>query len=256
MIRWCSYCQRYLAEVAPFDDYRMTHAVCEPCHERAVWEDPATVARAYQLRDFYDRVREAGRTGRLSSTAPWLDETERLGIAQLDFVLGCLQPMLREVGEAWVRGEVTAAVEHAASFGTEQLIAAVRERYVTPGVGAAQGSLDVLLATVPGNAHTIGVHVLELLLLDRGCRCACTTEVDDPEAFARIVAARRPRLLGLSIALPEQLAAAESLAAVVRALPFAPELILGGLPVRMARIGATDSSLPLVHGVDGVLARL
>ena len=34
MIRWCSYCQCFLGEVAPYDDPRFTHSICGPCVAR------------------------------------------------------------------------------------------------------------------------------------------------------------------------------------------------------------------------------
>lgn len=43
MIRWCSYCQKFLGERAPFDDPSFTHGICERCDLRL--ERNAGIAR-------------------------------------------------------------------------------------------------------------------------------------------------------------------------------------------------------------------
>ena len=45
MLRWCSYCQKYLGETAPLEDYRVSHGICQACE--AVLEINCKVAGSY-----------------------------------------------------------------------------------------------------------------------------------------------------------------------------------------------------------------
>ena len=31
MLKWCSYCQQFMHEIAPYDDFGVTHGLCATC---------------------------------------------------------------------------------------------------------------------------------------------------------------------------------------------------------------------------------
>lgn len=85
----------------------------------------------------------------------------------LDLVLGeVVLPVLVEVGEGWVREEITVAQEHfATEFMRGRLLAVAR------GWGSGDGPL-ALLACPPAERHDLGLVCFGLALRDRGWRIA------------------------------------------------------------------------------------
>jgi MerR family transcriptional regulator, light-induced transcriptional regulator len=67
-----------------------------------------------------------------------------------------LTPAQRELGSMWHRGEISVAEEHLGSRITEQSLAAIRARMTQ----APSAQKKVLLASVSGNLHDIGLRVV------------------------------------------------------------------------------------------------
>ena len=82
------------------------------------------------------------------------------------FVLETIAPLNRAVGEAWMRGELQVFEEH---LYTEQLQVALRGALnAFPRQG---GTPRVLLTTVPGEQHGIGLLMVEALVSPEGAQC-------------------------------------------------------------------------------------
>ncbi len=79
------------------------------------------------------------------------------------FVRQAVLPFLAALGEGWRRGRISVAVEHLAS---ERLAGFLSARWRT-FTGRSTGD-PVLLATLPGEAHVLGLHLGALLLADLG----------------------------------------------------------------------------------------
>ena len=79
------------------------------------------------------------------------------------FVYVTVEPLLELTGDAWAKGDIPIYLEH---FVTQQLIAAisVAQRQVT----ATPTGLRVLLTTLPGEPHGMGMMMVELLLQVQG----------------------------------------------------------------------------------------
>ena len=82
------------------------------------------------------------------------------------FVQGMLANLAWEVGEAWARGELMVYEEHLFS---EALLDLLARR--TPAFSDAHGSPRVVLATPPGELHTLGLVMLKACLEEAGARC-------------------------------------------------------------------------------------
>jgi len=79
------------------------------------------------------------------------------------FILGTVVPLLRRVGELWIGGKLQVFQEH---FLSEHLI-----RFLNTEISAMQTSAVkplVVLATLPGEEHTLGLLMLAALLSERG----------------------------------------------------------------------------------------
>jgi MerR family transcriptional regulator, light-induced transcriptional regulator len=92
-------------------------------------------------------------------------ELSRLGLGR--FVLEVLTPLNIEVGEAWMQGRLEVFQEH---LYTESVQVVLRNalHHLPP---AGTGHPRVLLATVSGEPHGLGLLMAEAMLALEGCRC-------------------------------------------------------------------------------------
>lgn len=80
-----------------------------------------------------------------------------------EFVYETTEPLLRLTGDAWAKGEIPIYLEH---FVTQQLSAVI---HIAQGqVTAVPTGLRVLLTTLPGEPHGMGMMMVELLLQLQG----------------------------------------------------------------------------------------
>jgi methanogenic corrinoid protein MtbC1 len=231
MIRWCSYCQKFLGESPPWDDLRITHGVCPSCAkdlsspDRAAHEDKAII-----LSGLFSRMRAVALSGNPGSAQELIQEARKSGIRPLDLALGMVQPVLNELGSLWSRDAATVATEHSYSAFADELIALVFAQ--CPETAKYRGSSEplVLLSNVEGNYHTLGLRFLELGLSE-----SCVpNRVILPGLPARQLVAEAirlgPRILGISASLPDQLGSVREIARLVKAMPAdrKPRVVLGG----------------------------
>ncbi len=107
------------------------------------------------------------------------------------FLTGTAVPLTTQVGEAWMRGEIEVHEEH---LFTEQLTAALRASMP----GGVAGSPRVLLTTLPGEPHSLGLLMAEAVLRLEGVETTSLgvqTPLGDVLAAA---AARRSDIVALS----------------------------------------------------------
>lgn len=90
----------------------------------------------------------------------------RLGLAR--FVMEMLVPTNTQVGDAWMRGELAVFEEHAYTEAVTTLLRQALGRLQAPD---ARGRPCVLLTTLPGEPHAMGLLMVEALLAVEGCRC-------------------------------------------------------------------------------------
>jgi len=90
----------------------------------------------------------------------------RLGPAR--FVTEVVAPLSTRVGEAWMRGQLQVFEEH---LFTESLQFVLRETITTLPAVQATGRPRVLLATLRGEPHGLGLLMAEVLLRLHGARC-------------------------------------------------------------------------------------
>lgn len=255
MIVWCAYCQRYQGEKPAFDDYRLSHGICPECERAGRFEERGAEARVAPLLAFYDRLRDAARRGDLPEASALLEEGTRLGVRPTDLAFGMLQPILHEIGDRWARGEIDVATEHAASARVRDLLDLVYP-HLPESAGARDApSPSVLLCVPPRNAHTLGVDFVELALLIRGVPTMRVKPSASKDEIARVAAFARPRWVGISIALPGQLADAKRVAKAIasQAQAAPPRIVVGGGPFRHGA-GSSTSGLTIVPSADDFVA--
>jgi DNA-binding transcriptional MerR regulator/methylmalonyl-CoA mutase cobalamin-binding subunit len=147
------------------------------------------------------------------------------------FVLDTAVPLVRAVGDAWMRGDLQVFEEH---LFTEQLHIALRT--AINAFPRPAGIPRVLLTTFPGEHHGLGLLMLEALLVPEGAQCislGTQTPVDD---IARAAAAHKVQIVAVSFsaAFPVR-RGGEGLATLRRLLPPPIALWAGGEMVQRLR---------------------
>lgn len=137
-----------------------------------------------------------------------------------------IAPLTVEVGEAWMRGELQVFEEHIYSEALQQVL-----RPAIHGIERATppGGPRVLLTTLPGEQHGLGLLMVEALLTLEGCRCLSLGVQTPPGDIIRAAAAHRADIVALSCTgqLPAKVLL-EELRRLRGLLPEAVELWAGG----------------------------
>ncbi|MEO5733566.1 MAG: MerR family transcriptional regulator [Rubrivivax sp.] len=162
-----------------------------------------------------------------------------LGVAR--FIADVAAPLVAEVGEAWVRGQSPVFEEHAC---TEVL-----QRLMREGVDSLPAPTDdarprVLLSSLPGEPHALGLLMAEAILALQGCDCISLGVQTPGWDLAEAAVAYDVDIVGLSFSgcmNPQQ--TIDGLTELRRHLPRQLELWAGG-------------SAPVLHRrpIDGVWA--
>ena len=230
MIRWCAYCQQFLAEEEPFDRYQISYGVCAACKPRIQMFSEADQESLERLVAFFIRLEESALAGTDAEVSKLLAEGRSLGIRPLDLMMGMLQPLLARIGDLWAANKITVHAEHRFSALVADLITQVRltthreDQSVTP---------DLILVTAEENYHTLGVQMAEVYFTTQGISTLAVTPGLPTQEILDLVERHRPRALGFSVALPTQLKQVLEVAERLKDQPEAPRhLLLGGPAVR------------------------
>jgi methanogenic corrinoid protein MtbC1 len=151
-----------------------------------------------------------------------LAEWARLG--PLDFMTVCVAPVVRAVGAAWAEGTLEVRHEHFLSERVSDLLRALRLPYEERAAGPL-----VILTSLPGESHSLGLHMAALVLATNRCRVLVLgTEVPTPE-LATLARDLRVRGVGISVSRATGgPATVRRLRALRRLLPKRTVLLVGG----------------------------
>ena len=168
---------------------------------------------------------QALRAGGAEALRHWLTlGLARTGLAA--FVVDGVAPLTVAVGEAWLAGRIAVYEEHLYS---EALQAVLRSALVPFQTGLEARAPHLLLTTVPGEAHGLGLLMAEALMTLQACRCL---SLGTQTPIADIVAATSAhRIDVVALSFSESLATAQVLSALseLRAsLPAEVEIWAGG----------------------------
>lgn len=138
--------------------------------------------------------------------------------------LEVLQPALVEVGERWMRNELSVADEHLVSAIAERVLAEAAATLDDPEPEAPL----VLLASVASEAHRIGQQILEGLFLDAGFRVHALGSQVPAKDLLETARRLHPQIIGLSVTMSYHVEEARHAAKLLRSAlpPFT--LLVGG----------------------------
>lgn len=161
-----------------------------------------------------------------------IEDELRLAVAALGakrFVVELAQPLAVAVGQAWADGTIEIRQEH---LMTECLTTQLRALLATHQV--ADGDPTVVLSTLPGESHTLGLQMVALYLS---------------------LGAAKPRLLGASTPPNQIIAAAHAFGAQVVGIALTPAADLAGARRDLQRLaGSLPTSVALWLGGAGASA--
>ncbi len=172
----------------------------------------------------------------------------------LRFITDVLGPLSTAVGDAWLRGQLEIFEEHAY---TETVQTVMRQALAAIPRNERDDAPRVLLSTLPGEQHSLGLLMVEALLALEGCRCVSLgvqTPVWDITLAAR---AYRSDIVGLSFTAcmsPNQII--DSLTELRSKLPPSVRLWAGGsAPALQRRVVPGVLALTALEELPAALQR-
>jgi DNA-binding transcriptional MerR regulator/methylmalonyl-CoA mutase cobalamin-binding subunit len=166
------------------------------------------------------------------------------------FVLETVTSLNRAIGEAWMRSELQVFEEH---LYTEQLQVALRT--AINAFPHQTGTPKVLLTTLPGEQHGLGLLMVEALLVPEGAQCISLGIQTPLEDIRRAAIAHGVQVIALSFsgAFPVR-QATDGLATLRRQLPETVTLWAGGEMTR--RVRRTMPGVVLIPDLDATIGAL
>ncbi len=148
------------------------------------------------------------------------------------FVLETVAPLNREVGGAWMCGELQVFEEHQYT----ETVQVVLRMAINALPRSSEGSPRVLLTTFPKETHNLGLLMVEALLVPEGVQCVSLGTQTPIEDIRRAALAHRANILALSFsgAYPLRLAV-EGLETLRASLPAQVTIWAGGEMTRRVR---------------------
>jgi methanogenic corrinoid protein MtbC1 len=242
MLKWCSYCQRFLGETPDYHNLSVTHGICAACAPAAHSFTESDFELAESLRDIQQQLREAGGRSDLAAAERTIERAARANVRAVDVLIGIIAPTLYQVGEDWSRGIVSVAEEHRFTSYCEQLFDRVASgvRDVAPGGAQDAQPSEVLLVNAPGNQHMLAIRILTLWLRNRGVSARVIDQPHSLEEWAAIMIRNRPQSVLISMALAEQSADVAAIVRRIAQLPatIRPKVIVGGYAVKLGLVSA------------------
>ena len=189
-----------------------------------------------------------------------IDDELRLAAAALGakrFLVELAQPLAVAVGKAWELGRIEIRQEH---LMTECLTTQLRALLATHQV--ANGEPTVVLTTLPGEPHTLGLQMVALYLALGAARPRLLGASTPPDQVIAAAHAFGAQVVGIALTPAADLASARrDLQRLARGLPSSTALWLGGAgasalgkgPERIEAIeswAALDAALARARGTD------
>jgi len=165
VIRWCAYCQSFLGESKNYDDYSMSHGICQKCSDDPRVLNKEFIEQQSGVRALYSDMTKAGRNGEYLDAAAILKRAVSIGIKPIDLIYGVLQPSLYEIGELWQANELTVANEHQYTSFACSLIESMFTLYPDTRTYRQSKRPKFLLVSPINNLHTLGISFAELFLV-------------------------------------------------------------------------------------------
>jgi len=190
-------------------------------------DDPADRRERAASNAFVERILAAAQDFRSADC----EQALTLAVAMLPpprLVREVLQPLLREVGDRWHRGEFAISQERLVSIVVRRHVALMLDAYDRVARRA-----PIVFATLPGERHELGLLTSAMVCASRGFKVHYLGPDLPPAEIARYARETGAIVVGLSLVLHESLPALRSqLEELVAGLPQEACVWLGGAAAR------------------------
>lgn len=167
------------------------------------------------------------------------------------------RPVMAVVGDRWCDGRATVAEEHAATELMRELLA-----HLLPDLAWHQGGPRAVIACAPGERHALGARLVSQVLALDGWHVRFLGADTPATDLARFVEREQPLVVGLSVAMPENVPGArDALELLHRTAPRLPLLVGGRVATSLEPeeagawtvVRSTMDLLSLTRGGSGVV---
>ncbi len=234
-IRWCAYCQEFLGEKAPFENFDLSHGICRPCAKKGIDLTEEERARSQELFEIQKELLSAGKNEASQEEAVHLVErATAAGVRPIDILMGFVTQLLRHIGKQWELGEATVAEEHRYTLFCERILSLVESILAVKKTSVGTETIKMIIIGAPGNYHTLGVRISALWLNSKGISTKAIYPGLPPEEIPALLREYNPLFLGISVSLTEQAHGVQQILHVIREakLPSPPEVIIGGFAAK------------------------
>lgn len=233
MFRWCSYCQSFLGEIEPREDFSLTHGACTDCRDRLVRHDFIDYETIEPIKLFFSKIQTLSFAGKNLYKTEILKEAKALKIKPSDLLAGILQPILYEIGRLYNLDQMSIVYEHKFSAFIHDLIGEIRCDFLDNSALSEDGKVDVILSCANGNIHAFGVTFLELCLREAGISVEAIYPGVPSAQLVDYVSFMKPKVLGLSVSMLEQMEEVKNIAYLLNKDPgYAPYFLVGGFAIQ------------------------
>jgi methanogenic corrinoid protein MtbC1/DNA-binding XRE family transcriptional regulator len=149
------------------------------------------------------------------------------GASVVDFYLKLFTPALQRVGELWCAGDISVADERLATEITITIMDRLRLAMKLP----RRLSDRILISCIEGERHYVGARMVADLFQMEGWQVDFLGPDVPTPALAAMILQRRPRLVGLSVTLPQNKRHIADVVDEMAGLKFPPVMVLGGQAV-------------------------
>ncbi len=237
MFRWCGYCQKFLGESLPYEDFTITHGVCLPCKRGARFAEPERLERMRAMGAFLKKVWQMALEMDLDQATELLASATAMGIRPVDILLCTIGPLAGEAERQCDGGALSSERQRTVTAFCGALISSVR-RAVPANVLERP---DVLLMTARGNQHTFALPLLELWLRGEGISALSVNDGVTPDEAYALYQKYLPMVVGFSLAVKEQCPAVRACVdRIMEADEHPPLVLVGGLAVKNGAVASRD----------------
>lgn len=200
-------------------------------------------APATPLEAAYAGYLAAIRAGNRRAAFAVVDDAAASGTPLGDVYMEVFQPALREIGRLWQENEISVADEHLATAITQ---AAMARLFARSFEWSDEERPSILAACGDTERHEVGLRMLCDMLEARGWSADYLGSSVPVESLVRMVTARRPTVVALSVALAPHVPRLRTMITALRSAlgDATPLIIAGGRPL------LDDPSLAVHVGAD------
>lgn len=168
------------------------------------------------------------------------------------FVTELAHPLARAVGDAWAKGELSIRHEH---LMTECLTTQLRA--LLAAHQDVDGTPHVVLGTLPGESHTLGLQMVAVYLALNAAKPRLLGANTPPEQIRSAASALGATVIGIAVSPSAAMPATRrQLRLLAAGLPSSTALWVGGAGAKsLGELPAPAEAVPSWSAIDGALAR-